>query len=404
MDEQQKTEIKELIKETLHQQKAESHNFKLGDIAALSSHPFTSSQHDILIGGEPQLISPLMIIVEILGDVQNLYDENVGNQIQGKGGTNAQCKCMWYSSKSFQFEEALISSKLLKKIEDINDFMLKEKDVNGKYKYLQIGTSVTLYTAQLELKKFKSSYKNEGGKERSSINPLLSFVSPIMQIIGTSKNESKEPLFDAKTGNKKREISELLVKCKWFNPSSEKMSEKLIPIEALSIIPEVDEEKLNKIAYFIEKGEHIIIKSNNRETIIKPDNIKCTHGFYKLCGFDYLANKVEEFSIDEGLEIPGKNVDSFKIKIPNFKNEEYRNKTYPEQLKMAIGDAEKNNSYVRIKYGDRNGNVTLRTIRGFSINKEGTYLIGHCILRNAERNFHFERIQFLEVLNLKQPV
>lgn len=406
MDEQQKTEIKELIKETLHQQKAESHNFKLGDIVALSSHPFTSFQHNILIGGEPQLISPLMIIIEILGDVQNLYDENVGNQIQGKGGATAQCKCMWYSSKSFQFEEALISSKLLKKIEDINDFMLKEKDDNGKYKHLHIGSSVTLCTAQLELKKLKSSYKNEGGKERSSINPLLSFVSPIMQIIGTAKNESKEPLFDAKTGNKKREVSELLIKCKWFNPSSEKMSEKLIPIEALGIIPKVDEEKLSKIDAFIKSGENIIVKFDDRETIIKPDKIKCTNGFYKLSGFNYLSNKVEEFSIDDKLTMLEKCENRFSIKVPNFQNDELKKETYPKQLEKIIGEAKNGNNYIRIKYGDRNGNVTLRTIRNFSIHNtvKETYLIGYCMLRKAERNFHFDRIQFLEVLNLKQPV
>jgi hypothetical protein len=405
MDEQQRIEIKELIKETLHQQKAESHNFKLGDIVALSSHPFTSSQHDILIGGEPQLISPLMIIVEILRDVQNLYDENVGNQIQGKGGTTAQCKCMWYSSKSFQFEEALISSKLLKKIEDINDFMLKEKDDSGKYKYLQIGTSVTLYTAQLELKKFKSSYKSEGGKEKSSINPLLSFVSPIMQIIGTSKNESKEPLFDAKTGNKKREVSELLIKCKWFNPSSEKMSEKLIPIEALSIIPKVDEDTLDKIATFIEKGDHIVVKYKGRKTIIKPLNIRCIHGFYKLSGYDYLTNKIENFSIGEKLIIPKKNIDKRCIDIvPNVKV----NMTHVEQLEAVILKAENDKNYVRIKYKDRNGNVTVRTIEGFETNKSdgSNYLVGKCLLRNDMRNFVIskDKIHFLEVLNLKQPV
>jgi hypothetical protein len=383
----------------------EKHSFKLGDIVALSSHPFTSSQHDILIGGEPQLISPLMIIVEILGDVQNLYDENIGNQIQGKGGATAQCKCMWYSSKSFQFEEALISSKLLKKIQDNNDFVLKEKDVNGKYEHLQIGTSITLCTAQLELHKLKSSYKNEGGKERSSINPLLSFVSPIMQIIGTAKNESKEPLFDAKTGNKKREISELLIKCKWFNPSSEKMSEKLIPIEALSIIPKADEKKLTDIASFIEKGKHIIIKSNKRETIIKPLNIRCTHGFYKLSGYDYLTNKIEDFSIDDGLEMPKKNIDKRCIDIvPNVK----LNMTHVEQLEAVILKAENDKNYVRIKYKDRNGNVTVRTIEGFETNKSdgSNYLVGKCLLRNDMRNFviHKDKIHFLEVLNLKQPV
>jgi hypothetical protein len=385
----------------------EKHSFKLGDIVALSSHPFTSSHHDIFIGGEPQLISPLMVIVEIFGDIQDLYDENVGNQIQGKGGITAQCKCMWYSSKSFQFEEALISSKLLKKIQDNDVSILKDKVDNGKLKHSQIiiGTLVTLRTAQLELKKLKSFDKKEGGKEWSSIIPLLSFVSPIMQIIGTAKNESKEPLFDAKTGNKKREISELLVKCKWFNPSSEKMSEKLIPIEALSIIPKVDEEKLSEIDSFIKNGEHIIIKFNGRETIINPQNIRCTHGFYTLSGYDYLSNKVEEFPIDDKLNMLKKCENRFLIKVPNFQNDELKKEKYSIQLEKVIGEAKNNNSYVRIKYGDRNGNVTLRTIKKFRIesNAEGTYLIGHCILRNAERNFHFERIQFLEVLNLKPP-
>jgi hypothetical protein len=381
------------------------HPFKLGDVVALSSHPFTSLQQNILVGGEPQLISPLMIIIEILGDVQNLYDENVGNQIQEKGGVTAQCRCMWYSSKSFQFEEALISSKLLKKIQDDNDSVPKEKDVSGKYTHLQIGTSVTLGTAQLELKKLKSSYKKEGDNERSSINPLLSFVSPIMQIIGTAKNESKEPTYDPKTGKKKKEISELLIKCKWFNPSSEKMSEKLIPIEALSIIPKVDEEKLSEIDSFVKNGEHIIIKFNGRETIINPQNIRCTHGFYTLSGYDYLSNKVEEFPIDDKLNMLKKCENRFSIKVPNFQNDELKKEKYSIQLEKVIGEAKNNNSYVRIKYGDRNGNVTLRTIKKFRIesNAEETYLIGHCILRNAERNFHFERIQFLEVLNLKPP-
>ena len=381
----------------------EKHSFKLGDIVALSSHPFTSSYHDILVEGEPQLISPLMIIIEILGDVQNLYDENVGNQIQGKGGVTAQCKCMWYSSKSFQFEEAIISSKLLKKIQDNDDSVLKDKVDNGKLKHSQIiiGKSVTLLTAQLELNKLKSFDKNEGGKKWSSISPLLSFVSPIMQIIGTAKNESKEPLFDAKTGNKKREISELLIKCKWFNPSSEKMSEKLIPIEALTIIPPVNEKEITKILSFIEKGEHIIIKSKNKETIIKPLNVRCIHGFYKLSGYDYLTNKVEEFLIDEGLEIPEKNIDKRCIDIvPNVKI----NMPHNEQLESTILKAKNDKNYLRIKYKDRNGNVTVRTIEGFeTIISDGfNYLVGKCLLRNDMRNFVIskDRIHFLEVLNL----
>lgn len=386
----------------------EKHPFKLGDVVALSSHPFTSSNHSILIGGELQLISPLMIIIEIIGDSQNLYDENVGNQIQGKGGSTAQCKCIWYSSKSFQFEEAWLSSKLLKKIEAEDTSIFKEKDSNGKYKHLEMGTLVTLCTAQLELNKLKSSYKYEGGRERSTINPLLSFVSPIMQIIGTAKNESKEPSYDSKTGNKKKEVSELLIKCKWFNPSSEKMSEKLIPIEALSIIPKVNEVKLSAITSFIEDGEHIVIKFKERETIIKPQNIRYTHGFYKLTGYDYLSNKVEEFPIDERLSIPKNGIDRISINVPNFQDDELKLQGFDEQLKTIIARAKNSKNYIRIKYRDRNDNITIRTIVDFeTITNEGVnFLVGKCLLRNAMRNFviNKDKIHLFEVLNLKQPV
>jgi hypothetical protein len=401
MEEQLQTEIQELIKQTLLQQKKDKYSFRLGDIVALSSHPFTSFQHDILIGGEPQLLSPLMIIVEVVGDSQNLYDENVGNQIQGRFGSTAQCKCIWYSSKSFQFEEAWISSKLLKKIKE-KDSTLTEKDDNN-YKHLLIGSSVTLCTARLELTKLKSSYKNEGEKERSSINPLLSFVSPIMQIIGTTKNDSKEPRYDSKTGNKKREVSELLIKCKWFNPSSEKMSEKLIPIEALTLIPEVDEVKLGKIGDFIKNNKSFDLELNKIKTIIKPDKIKFTHGVYYLLAYNFLTNKNEIISIDNNLVLPKEGSKRYSVKVPNFKDEGLKEESYLKQLEIVIEKAKAESHYIRIKYKDRNGNVTLRTIKDFKIEvNDGSYLVGYCMLRNAQRNFHFERIQFLEVLNLKQ--
>lgn len=377
------------------------HTFKLGDIVALSSHPFLPSQHDILIGGEPQLISPLMIIIEIIRDSQSLCDENIDNQIQVKWGAPAQCKCMWYSSKSFQFEEAWLASKLLKKIKD-GAFPFKENSGSCKYSHLQIGESVTLSTAKLELKKLKISYKHEGGKEKTSLNPLLSFVSPIMQIIGTAKHESKETSFDSKKGSKKKEVSELLIKCKWFNPSSEKMSEKLIPIEALTLIPQADEENLIKISAFIESKKFIKIKYGNLETIIKPQSIKCTHGLYYLLGYDYLLNTTKEFKINDKLELPESEITLYSIKVPDFNTDNLKIDKFDVQLKNVINKARQEKKFIRIKYADRNGNVTFRTIMNFKIESvdNDTYLVGKCLLRNSERYFLFERIQFLEVLNL----
>ncbi len=378
-----------------------THSFKIGDIVALTSHPFTALSQDVLIGGDPLLISPLMVIVEIIGDSQNLYDENTGLLLQEKSHKTAQCKCIWYSSKSFQFEEAWLSTKLLKRIKEKNsNSVLKEKDNSDNYQNIQIGAKVTLSTAKMELKKLKSSYKSEAENERISINPLLSFVSPIMQIIGTAKNDLKEPSYDTKTGKKKREVSDLLIKCKWFNPSSEKMSEKLLPIDALTLIPDVDEEKLNDLQAFIKNKKHILIAYKGVQTILKPERIICVHGFYRLSGYDYIKNTLNTFPINKNLSLPIEGCQPYSIKHSNFKEE---NTDYVTQLEEVIINAIQNKNYLRIKYCDRHGNVTTRSVSNFkhSRTENGNYLEGMCMLRKAERQFHLDRIQFLEVLNVK---
>ena len=45
--------------------------FNLGDIVALKSHPYATEHHKILVSGEPFLISPMMVIVEIFNDLQD---------------------------------------------------------------------------------------------------------------------------------------------------------------------------------------------------------------------------------------------------------------------------------------------------------------------------------------------
>ena len=111
-------------------------------------------------------------------------------------------------------------------------------------------------------------------------------------------------------------------------------------------------------------------------------------------------------AIDEKLKIPKIGIEHYSLKIPNFSADDLKSDKYNVQLGKAIKIAKKDKKYIRIKYGDRNGNVTFRTITNFKIEliDKDTYLIGKCLLRNAERNFHFERIQFLEILNLEQLI
>ncbi len=366
----------------------------IGDIVALNSHPYHSTQTDILIGGEPQLIPPLMIVVEIVGDANHSYDENIGMQIQEKG-KSCQCKCIWYSTKSHQFEEAWLSSKVLKsiKIQETKDSIVKS---------IEYGSLVTLKSAQLELSKQKSSFSIESQREKPTINPFLSFVSPVMQVIGTKKNDSKEPKFDSKTGNA-RSISELLVKCKWFNSSSDKMSEKLIPIEALVIIPPVDEDVLNQIQGLIASKSYLKVKIGSKEIVFTPQRIKYTHGFYSVFGYDHLQNRVIEIELGD-LQMPFEKYELIQELYPNFKLDEHPD----SQIEAGIKKAIEQKKYIRIKYKDRVGNVTKRTVAPNDTHiilepftNDSIYLIGYCLLRNAERYFKIDRISSLEIFDFE---
>ncbi|WP_028525683.1 WYL domain-containing protein [Runella limosa] len=366
----------------------------IGDIVALNSHPYSPNQTNILIGGEPQLISPLLIVVEIVGDTQNSFDENIGMQIQEKG-TSCQCKCIWYSTKSHQFDEAWLSSKVLKiiKIQEPKDSIVKS---------IEYGTLVTLKSAQLELSKQKSSFSIESQREKPTINPVLSFVSPVMQVIGTNKNDSKEPKFDSKTGNA-RSISELLVKCKWFNSSSDKMSEKLIPVEALVLIPNVDDNLLKQIEIFITSKTCLKVKLDTKETIFSPQKLKYTHGFYSVVGYDHLQNRITDVELSNFNTVVEMK-DSVEERFPNFKLDEQPD----SQIETGIKKAIEQKKYIRIKYKDRVGNVTTRTVVPNNtisepVTHKSIYLISYCLLRNAERYFNIESIVSLEILNLEHP-
>jgi hypothetical protein len=375
------------------------HLFNLGDIVALKSHPYTSELQNILISGEPQLVSPLMIIVEIIKDSQDVFDEFTGVNLQLKGKT-ANCKCIWYSSKSSQFEEAWLSSKLLKLVKRRGKAIAKS-DV--------IDSLVTLSTAQMELAKVKSSLNIENENKRTNLNPLLSFVSPLMQVIGVPKNDKKEALFDVKTGNKKKEISEQLVKCKWFNPSSDKMSEVLIPIEALSIVPSISEAMLNEYAQYVRSKQHLTltIEGSSYQTIFLPQKIKCSHGIYFIVGYDYIKNKTREFPLLKLSNITL--VSPFVVQAPNFKDTELNTLGFEEQNKRVITKGIQEKKYLRIRYKDKNNNLTIRTIKNYSIesisieNNPTEYLTGFCELRKDERHFQLERIQSVEILNISYP-
>lgn len=367
---------------------------KLGDIVALKSHPFTATNTDVIISGDAQHISPLMIVVETLIESKNIYDEQTGD-LKGK----KQCKCIWFSNHNF--EEAWISSEHLKVIKS------EEESKEEKEIAFEIGSFVSLKTLEIELGKKKSTLKTQGyGTKEVSMTALLSFVPPVLQVTGRSKNESKEPIFDAKTGVRKRYISKDLIKCKWYNPTSNKISEKLLPTEALQIIPPVNQEFLKKI----KPAKYLKIENGNEYTLVKSQEVSFKCGLYHLVAFNYLTQKNDEFAIHEISSV--ESLDNYYIKkFPDFEalKNDFREKNIDLDKDNTIKLAKKKKNYIVIEYKNKNAGFSTRTIREFKIVKvkvgdresdTDTYLVGYCMARKEIRHFALSRIEKIYVLDL----
>lgn len=387
-------------------QRIEGIQISLGDIVALRSHPYFDNLTDIVIGGEPQLISPLMVCVEMLNDSKDQFDEKTGEEILKKG--NSQCKCMWYSTKSYQFEEAWISSKLLKVIWHNARGQESLEESNRRSLY---GRLVLFSTAEIEGEKKKSSISTESNSLNSTrdkviTNPLLSYLSPIMQIIQVIevKSDGKESFFDSKTGKARRFVPKYLAKCKWYN-HNDKLSEKLLPLECLKLIPEIDPNLLDEIKLQI--AENKFYRFDN--TIIQPHKLYTINGSYFIKAFNYLTNKTIDVDLSKDAE---KLKFEEKLTIDEFPTFDFTSgdvlpeKYFVTQYSDAVRSASKRSSFIRINYKSRRDEVSTRTLRNYEIVtvEEGdtkiAYLRGYCMTKNAIRNFNLDRIFKLQELNI----
>jgi len=345
-----------------------------------------------------------MIVIEILYETKSTFDESTGTELIKKG--TYQYKCLWYSTKAGQFEETWISSRLLKVIESQSGGLQID---NLKY-----GMNVTLKTIDIELGKKKISLKTSDIRSKNSnktISGILPFTSPVMQIIGFSKSETKEPLLDIKTGEIKRKISSQLVKCKFFNFPSDKFSDVLIPIEALQrnfeILPatlrELNDAINNKV--FLKTISQSLLFKN---TCIKPIQIVYKAGNYFLEAEDYLENKIIDFLI-EGKTNQFEFIDTKFTELPSFKL--LKNKLNITAISKKELIRFSKNNYWRIKYSDVNENLSVRTIfdisffqnskieNGKKINID--YVKAQCISSNCEeRFFRIDRIQKIKIIDI----
>ncbi|WP_316767996.1 WYL domain-containing protein [Pedobacter frigiditerrae] len=379
-------------------------NIKIGDVVAPHSHPYSSSLTNAIISGEHLLIAPLMIVTETLNVLRDEFSETDGSIVTSKGSSN--CKCIWFSSKTNQFEESWFSSTQLKTI------LEGDNKVNSK---AIIGYNVSLKTLELELGKLKSSFSTEQregeNKAKSSINSLLSFVPPVMQVLEVKESTDKDNKFDSKSGFQKKFVPKYTAKCKWYCPSTEKFSEKFLPLECLLAIPKLGNDKLETVDKIISKGAILKIE----KTLFKPTSVSYRSGFYKLSGYDFIKNVNREIPLSDetNLSVEPK---LYNIEAPNFEliatsvGAAWNSLTSISDL---INSTKKDNFYLRIKYKSLDEKITTRTLSKLQLHttKEITdplkgeedviYLEAYCHLRDAKRFFKLNRIIDAKQLNIK---
>ncbi len=171
--------------QTIKETKVATEN-KIGKVVTLKSNHLKSTEHfgSVLLAGEPNYITPLMIIKEVLITNPEKVDEETGEFKNAKG--NLQFKCIWFSNKSFKLEEAWFYENELTFVE-----LNSNKQTTFKY-----GDNVVLKTNQLELKKRKTFLEINKEKSNQKVSALLNFCSPVFIFIGYTTVEKKEALID----------------------------------------------------------------------------------------------------------------------------------------------------------------------------------------------------------------
>lgn len=401
-------------------------SFALGEIVTLKNHPYYSTNNKILITADATMTPPLMVIIEVYNDYKKTLDFDEKSGVQESNAS--KIKCVFYSNKTHKYESNWFLIDQIKKISPINSneevqslplekaiVINKESDINEL-----INKNVILKSWEIELGKKKSSfsYDNYSDKNHYKITACLSFLPPVMVIIGAKKaDELKESNFDKKTGTAKRIFAKILIKCRWFNPLTNSFSEEFFTPESLDLVIDHDLELIDVIQRFIRDNKFMRFNNpklkfyNIGNTIGQPIKISFNHCYYQLEYFDFLTNKNEtlklldfKFEKENSLDLYSKDY------APYYGNLESAKKI-KQFLKEEIETPKKSNKIFRIKYRSKKGVLSTRTISECefldhrlvdenSDSKKNKYIKAKCFMRDGkERHFRFKGIKRIEILN-----
>lgn len=153
---------------------------------------------------------PYMVVIEV-----------VKEKIEGI--TRFKYHCVWFiRDKAWEFKYVWLTNIALSPIEPFDTVNLPKPEIKS---ILFLSST----RSPFELKEVKD------GKGKISQIPTK-YCSPALTIIGLEKPKNQAPIFDSNS-NVIREVPGLLAKCLYFNPISNKYSEILLPVEALSSVP-----------------------------------------------------------------------------------------------------------------------------------------------------------------------
>lgn len=395
--------------------------FQIGDVVSLKSNgllPLTKYSF-ISLGGNENLVTPFMVVVEILTSEHIDIDEESGDFKSTKKGST-KYKCMYFSSKSMKFEDNWFSENEIAIYSVSNDQKSKEEadesksedeiaegqpeiKENSENQNIKWGDTVRFKTVDIEAKKTKSFKEDEQKKGSKS---LVTFVAPAMLVVGFSTGDKKEPLIDSHTGKQIRFKSKKMVKCKFFNVDLDKFSEQLVPIECLEM---VDNSRLashlEQISSLINSKDLVIVKAKKMEYFGRPQSVHVYSGRYQMVFYNELTKKNVFLWIDE--------IESF-VNVDNSRGLFYpRTNTGTNEFEdvnkflddvMSQSDADNNNlRHLKITYRNFKDVKLTRYITVLIISRKidnekalslenYCYFKSFCHLREAEREFRSDRI------------
>ena len=172
------------------EKRIEKSKFHLGDIVCLKS---------ALSGKEEKI--PHVVVLEAVKEHLNDNTERI------------KYRCMWFTrSKKWEFKETWLFE---------NQLVLSQSNNNK--------TAIELNDVVFLKTKCKEPTWIEGNPPTEKVS---AYYPPSMTVLGFETVKNFPPIFDNQS-NVMREISEILVKCLYYNPIANKFSEILLPLESL---------------------------------------------------------------------------------------------------------------------------------------------------------------------------